>query len=80
MPSSPTPLTGYVVCTKRSEVVELTISIDEAFRFIISGGVLKPRKSLDGKVSPAFHLAGAEPHSQDKPSTGPDEKNPNGQT
>ncbi|GAG37484.1 unnamed protein product, partial [marine sediment metagenome] len=32
MPSSPTPLTGYVVCTKRSEVVELTISIDEAFR------------------------------------------------
>ncbi len=78
MPSSPTPLTGYVVCTKRSEVVELTISIDEAFRFIISGGVLKPRKFLDGKASPAFDLAGAEPHSQDKPSTGPDEKKPNG--
>ncbi|NIA06019.1 MAG: DUF502 domain-containing protein [Actinobacteria bacterium] len=50
MPSSPTPLTGYVICTRRSDVVELAISIDEAFRFIISGGVLKPSdKLVDGK-------------------------------
>ena len=50
MPSSPTPLTGYVICAQRSDVVELSISIDEAFRFIISGGVLKPSdKFIDGK-------------------------------
>jgi uncharacterized membrane protein len=50
MPSSPTPLTGYVICVQRSDVVELSISIDEAFRFIISGGVLKPSdKLIDGK-------------------------------
>lgn len=50
MPSSPTPLTGYVICAQRSDVVELSISIDEAFRFIISGGVLKPsNKFIDGK-------------------------------
>ncbi len=79
MPSSPTPLTGYVICTKRSEVVKLTISIDEAFRFIISGGVLKPRKFLDGKASPAFDFPGTEPHSQENPSTGPHEKKPNEQ-
>ena len=50
MPSSPTPLTGYVICILKSDVVELSISIDEAFRFIISGGVLKPSdKIIDGK-------------------------------
>ena len=58
MPSSPTPLTGYVVCTKRSEVVELTLSIEEAFRFIISGGVLKPSKILDAKTSARGQLPG----------------------
>lgn len=46
MPSSPTPLTGYVVCVQRSDLIELSISIDEAFRFIISGGVLKPGSKL----------------------------------
>jgi uncharacterized membrane protein len=80
MPSSPTPLTGYVVCTKRSEVVELTISIDEAFRFIISGGVLKPSRVLDAKTSSAGQLPGAEAHSQEKPSAGTDEQKPKGQT
>ena len=50
MPSSPTPLTGYVICTLRSDVVELSMSIDEAFRFIISGGVLNPsNKFIDGQ-------------------------------
>ncbi len=80
VPSSPTPLTGYVICTKRSEVVELTISIDEAFRFIISGGVLKPSRFVDAKTSPAGQLPGAEAHSQEKPSAGADEQKPNEQT
>ena len=48
MPSSPTPLTGYVICVQRSDVLELSISIDEAFRFIISGGVLKPGSQFIG--------------------------------
>ena len=57
IPSSPTPLTGYVVCVQRSEIIELSISIDEAFRFIISGGVLKPSSKLIGdKTSTAAEL------------------------
>ena len=78
MPSSPTPLTGYVVCVKRSEVVKLTISIDEAFRFIISGGVLKPKRFFDAKASPAFNLPTAEPYTRENPSTAPNEKKTNG--
>ena len=42
IPSSPTPFTGYTITVPRSEVRELPISIDEALRFTISGGVLVP--------------------------------------
>lgn len=42
IPSSPTPVTGYVIQLPRRDTVELPISIDEALRFTISGGVIKP--------------------------------------
>ena len=42
IPSSPTPFTGYTITVPRSEIRELPISIDEALRFTISGGVLVP--------------------------------------
>jgi uncharacterized membrane protein len=44
VPSSPTPFTGYTVIVRRSEVLDLPISIDEALRFIMSGGVILPVK------------------------------------
>ena len=47
IPSSPTPFTGYTITVPRNEARELPISIDEALRFTISGGVLVPsRESL----------------------------------
>lgn len=42
IPSSPTPFTGYVVSLPRSELIELPLSVDEAIRFAVSGGVLVP--------------------------------------
>lgn len=42
IPSSPTPFTGYTITVKRESVVDLPISIDEALRFTISGGVILP--------------------------------------
>ncbi len=42
IPSSPTPVTGYVITIPREDVIELEMTIDEALRFTISGGVLKP--------------------------------------
>ncbi len=42
IPSSPTPITGYTITVPRSDVIELALSIDEALRFTISGGVIKP--------------------------------------
>ena len=42
IPSSPTPFTGYTISVTLDEVVEIPISIDEALRFTITGGVLVP--------------------------------------
>ncbi len=42
VPSSPTPVTGYTVTVRRDEVIDLPISIDEALRFTVSGGVIQP--------------------------------------
>lgn len=42
VPSSPTPFTGYIVAVPEEEVINLPISVDEALRFTVSGGVLVP--------------------------------------
>lgn len=48
IPSSPTPITGYVVQVPRQDVIELNMTIDEGLRFTISGGVIKPGEMLPG--------------------------------
>lgn len=48
IPSSPTPVTGYVVQVPRTDTIELSISVDEALRFTISGGVIKPGALIPG--------------------------------
>lgn len=48
IPSSPTPITGYVITVPKADTIELNYSIDEALRFTISGGVIKPDVMLPG--------------------------------
>ncbi len=42
IPSSPTPVTGYTVTVRADEVIELPITLDEALRFTVTGGVIMP--------------------------------------
>ncbi len=42
IPSSPTPFTGYTITVKRSELHELPMTIDEAIKYLVSGGVVVP--------------------------------------
>lgn len=42
VPSSPTPFTGYVVTVPKDEVMMLDMSIEDAIRFVMSGGVITP--------------------------------------
>jgi len=52
IPSSPTPFTGYTIMVPKKDVVDLPMSIDEAIRFTISGGVLQPQSQITA-VGPA---------------------------
>lgn len=42
VPSSPTPFTGYVITVPKSDTIDLPITVDQALRFTISGGVIVP--------------------------------------
>ena len=44
VPTSPTPFTGYVIMTPKKETISLDMTIEEALRFTISGGVITPAK------------------------------------
>ena len=51
IPSSPTPITGYVIFVDPAEITYLDIGVEEALRFAVSGGVLIPeRQEQDEEV------------------------------
>ncbi len=46
IPSSPTPVTGYIIQVPKHEAIDLPITIEEAIRFTVSGGVISPDQPL----------------------------------
>lgn len=42
VPTSPMPATGFTIQVRRSETIDLDITIDQAFQFIVSCGVVVP--------------------------------------
>jgi uncharacterized membrane protein len=42
IPTSPTPFTGFVITVQRKQTIDLDMTIEEALRFIVSGGVITP--------------------------------------
>jgi uncharacterized membrane protein len=46
MPTSPMPMTGFTVSVKRSEAIDLNITIDQAVQFVVSCGVVIPSHQL----------------------------------
>ena len=62
MPTSPMPVTGFTVTVRKSETIDLNITIDQAFQFIVSCGVVVPagqvwaeQESPDGLPAPGVH-------------------------
>ncbi len=47
IPTSPTPFTGFVIMAPKKQTIELDMSVEEAMRFIVSGGVITPSTKLD---------------------------------
>ena len=46
IPTSPMPFTGFTITVKKSETVDLNITIDQAFQFIVSCGVVVPPQQM----------------------------------
>jgi uncharacterized membrane protein len=44
VPSTPSPLTGFTIMVPKKELIYTKISIEDAFRFIVSGGVVNPHE------------------------------------
>ncbi len=44
IPTSPTPFTGFVIMVPQKQAIDIDMTIEEAFRFFISGGVITPGK------------------------------------
>ncbi len=42
VPTSPTPFTGFVITIPKKYAIDLNMTIEEAFRFVITGGVVAP--------------------------------------
>jgi uncharacterized membrane protein len=42
IPTSPTPFTGFVITVLKKQTIDLDMTVEEALRFIVSGGVITP--------------------------------------
>lgn len=50
IPTTPNPTSGFLVLTPATEVIETNYTVEEAFKFIVSSGIVG--KLLDGSVAP----------------------------
>jgi uncharacterized membrane protein len=64
VPTSPMPFTGFALTVKKSETVELSISIDQAIQFMVSCGVVVPPPIIGVPQKGAPELTG--PPAMDK--------------
>ncbi len=59
IPHAPTPITGYIIFCAEDEVHPIDMTIDEGFRFYITGGVVIPPRQMQGKQREAYLASGA---------------------
>jgi uncharacterized membrane protein len=55
IPTSPTPFTGFVIMVPRKQVIELDMTVEEALRFSVSGGVVTPG-GMNNRGLPSLYL------------------------
>lgn len=49
MPTSPMPMTGFTITVRKSEAVDLDLTIDQAIQFVVSCGVVVPSNQQIGQ-------------------------------
>lgn len=62
IPTSPMPFTGFTITVKKSETVDLNLTIDQAFQFVVSCGVVVPPHQITQAIAERERrLAAGEP-------------------
>ena len=61
VPTSPMPFTGFTVTVRKSETIDLNLTIDQAFQFIVSCGVVVPPQQLAEGLAAREQAATANP-------------------
>ena len=46
MPTSPMPMTGFTITVRKSETIDLDVTVDQAIQFVVSCGVVIPPQQL----------------------------------
>ena len=47
LPTTPNPTSGYIIILPKEDVIEMDMNVDEAFKMIVSLGVVVPSWSKD---------------------------------
>ena len=64
VPTTPNPTGGYFVMLKRSDCIELKMSVDDALKYIVSMGVVSPARGRRTRIAPAAREPVADNHVQ----------------
>jgi len=75
MPTSPMPMTGFTVTVKKSEAIDLNLTVDEAIQFVVSCGVVIPPQQRVPRPIDAVVRSGVKP-----PTLAAGGKDPSGST
>ncbi|MEM9883042.1 MAG: DUF502 domain-containing protein [Planctomycetota bacterium] len=71
VPSSPTPFTGYVITVPKEDTIDLPISVEEALKFAVSGGVVIPANQVIRRDGGQLDLPRPTSAPQPQPAAGP---------
>jgi uncharacterized membrane protein len=55
VPTTPNPTTGFIILVPRDEVVYMDMTVDDAFKMLLTLGVVVPKwknKPVDGRLAP----------------------------
>lgn len=52
VPTTPNPTSGFIIMVPRNDITELNMSVEEAFKFIISMGVIVPDGPIRTEINP----------------------------
>lgn len=60
IPTSPTPFTGFVIMVPKKQTIDLDMTIEEALRFTVSGGLIAPGQKQGAVALPEPDSEGQE--------------------